>query len=234
LERKKLSDLRPNPRNPRKKMNDPRREMLRQSLDEFGDLGCFVFNIQSNLLAGGHQRTNVLPPDADIIITQRYDQPTRTGTVAEGHVLIAGEKFKYREVNWDEDKAKAANLAANKHSGEWDLPMVSEILLELDHANYDMNLTGYDGIDLEHLFTYSNETTSNSGSPSGEKDKNRKLSDRFLVPPFSVLDARQGYWQDRKREWLSLGIQSELGRGGEGRGGDAAAPGGSPRPACKT
>lgn len=39
------------------------------------------------------------------------------------------------------------------------------------------------------------------------------LADRFLVPPFSVLDARQGYWQDRKRVWLSLGIKSELGRG---------------------
>jgi len=33
------------------------------------------------------------------------------------------------------------------------------------------------------------------------------------VPPFSVLDARQGYWQERKRAWLALGIQSELGRG---------------------
>lgn len=39
------------------------------------------------------------------------------------------------------------------------------------------------------------------------------LAERFIVPPFSVLDARQGYWQDRKRAWLSLGIQSELGRG---------------------
>ena len=39
------------------------------------------------------------------------------------------------------------------------------------------------------------------------------LADRFIVPPFSVLDARQGYWQARKRAWLALGIQSELGRG---------------------
>lgn len=38
------------------------------------------------------------------------------------------------------------------------------------------------------------------------------LFDRFLVPPFSVLDARGGYWQSRKREWLALGIKSELGR----------------------
>ena len=39
------------------------------------------------------------------------------------------------------------------------------------------------------------------------------LAERFLVPPFSVLDARQGYWQDRKRAWIALGIESELGRG---------------------
>src|SRR4051812_37586803 len=39
------------------------------------------------------------------------------------------------------------------------------------------------------------------------------LAERFLLPPFSVLDARQGYWQNRKRAWIALGIQSELGRG---------------------
>jgi hypothetical protein len=41
----------------------------------------------------------------------------------------------------------------------------------------------------------------------------RLLTDQFIVPPFTVLDARQGYWQDRKTAWLELGIQSELGRG---------------------
>lgn len=38
------------------------------------------------------------------------------------------------------------------------------------------------------------------------------LFDKFIVPPFSVLDRRQGYWQNRKRTWLRLGIKSELGR----------------------
>ena len=38
------------------------------------------------------------------------------------------------------------------------------------------------------------------------------LVDRFGVPPFSILDARSGYWQDRKRDWLDLGITGELGR----------------------
>ena len=43
---------------------------------------------------------------------------------------------------------------------------------------------------------------------------NPTLADRFLIVPFSVLDARQGYWQDRKRQWIALGIKSEIGRGG--------------------
>ena len=38
------------------------------------------------------------------------------------------------------------------------------------------------------------------------------LYDRFIIPPFSVFDTRQGYWQDRKRAWINMGIKSELGR----------------------
>jgi len=38
------------------------------------------------------------------------------------------------------------------------------------------------------------------------------ISDRFVLPPFTVLDARSGPWQERKQAWLGLGIQSEVGR----------------------
>lgn len=38
------------------------------------------------------------------------------------------------------------------------------------------------------------------------------IAEKFLFPPFTVLDARSGDWQERKRAWLSIGIQSELGR----------------------
>jgi hypothetical protein len=41
-----------------------------------------------------------------------------------------------------------------------------------------------------------------------------KLAERFGVPPFSVLNAREGWWQERKAAWIALGIRSELGRGG--------------------
>ena len=38
------------------------------------------------------------------------------------------------------------------------------------------------------------------------------LRDKFIEPPFSVLDAKSGNWQKRKRLWRSKGLKSELGR----------------------
>lgn len=48
-----------------------------------------------------------------------------------------------------------------------------------------------------------------------EKAPPIKLADRFLVPPFSTLDRRGGTWQERKRLWMSMGIESEVGRDAE-------------------
>lgn len=39
------------------------------------------------------------------------------------------------------------------------------------------------------------------------------LKQKFVFPPFSVLNSRTDEWQERKRQWISLGIKSELGRG---------------------
>lgn len=50
----------------------------------------------------------------------------------------------------------------------------------------------------------------------GEKIKPKAsgvVSERFGVPPFSILDSRQGDWQERKRAWAAIGISGEVGRG---------------------
>jgi DNA modification methylase len=38
------------------------------------------------------------------------------------------------------------------------------------------------------------------------------LRDKFIEPPFSVLDTKSGNWIKRKKQWEKLGIKSELGR----------------------
>ena len=33
-----------------------------------------------------------------------------------------------------------------------------------------------------------------------------KLADEFVIPPMSILDARTGWWLDRKRAWIAQGV----------------------------
>lgn len=40
--------------------------------------------------------------------------------------------------------------------------------------------------------------------PEPEKEPHGKLTDTFIVPPFTILDTRQGYWKTRKNEWREL------------------------------
>lgn len=145
----KLQELSGNPQNPRK-ISPKKLEMLRKSITEFGSLDGFIFNNRLDRLIGGHQRQDLFK-DAMITITRRHDAPTGTGTTAEGYVEINGERFPYREVDWDDAKDKAANIAANKGAGEWDLSQLSEWLLELDHLNFDLDLTMFDAEEREKI-----------------------------------------------------------------------------------
>ena len=45
-----------------------------------------------------------------------------------------------------------------------------------------------------------------------EIKKSVLLRDKFIEPPFSILNTKSGNWQRRKREWGKLGIRSEIGR----------------------
>ncbi len=42
--------------------------------------------------------------------------------------------------------------------------------------------------------------------------KDELLRDKFIEPPFTVLDCKGGNWQNRKRKWISRGLKSEIGR----------------------
>jgi DNA modification methylase len=38
------------------------------------------------------------------------------------------------------------------------------------------------------------------------------LRDKFIEPPFSILDTKSANWVKRKKQWKSIGIKSEIGR----------------------
>jgi len=87
----------------------------------------------------------------------------------------------------------------NSQFGEWDMDLLS--------AWDDLPLVDW-GVDLPE------DWLNPGGGDGGQQTGSGNLADRFGVPPFSVLNAREGWWQDRKAAWIALGIKSELGRGG--------------------
>lgn len=146
----KIKDLHANPDNPRK-ITDTKLEALKKALEEFGDLGGFVFNRTSKHLIGGHQRQKAFDASAQVVVEHKYKTPTRTGTVAEGFVLLKGERFKYREVAWDDMREKAATIAANRGAGEWDEEKLSDMFKELDMLGADLSLTMFDKFEIEDI-----------------------------------------------------------------------------------
>lgn len=150
-ENKTVKSLKPAKYNPRK-ISSQQMKMLKKALEEFGDLGGIIFNSRTSNLIGGHQRCKALPKDAPIEIIKHYDKPTRTGTVAEGFIIIDGERFSYREVDWDSAREKAANIAANAHGGEWDIEGLEEVLKDIAAADIDLDLTGFSLSDIFQTF----------------------------------------------------------------------------------
>jgi len=113
-------------------------------------------------------------------------------------------------------KIAAYRLADNRsgEEAEWDMRLLRIELDALEAADLNLGvMTGFDDDELESI---------RLGDDDDEPGDPTKLADRFGLPPFSVLNARDGWWQDRKRAWIALGIQSELGRGEDllGRAGE--------------
>lgn len=98
--------------------------------------------------------------------------------------------------NLSEEQQREFLIKDNVSGGEWDFEMLAN--------EWDVEQLEDWGLDIPS-FDINNEE-------SEPQEQNKKLSDRFIIPPFSVLDTKQGAWQQRKNYWLSLGIKSELGR----------------------
>lgn len=162
--------------------------------------------------------------------------------IVVGHTrLLAAKALGLKQVpvhqarDLSEQQIRAYRLADNRVGEEtdWLESALGAELLALDEDGFDLALTGFDETELAELLGGDDaEVAGGAGSGS--------LAERFLIPPFSVLNAREGWWQERKRAWISLGIKSELGRGEDlipNGGGNTskrryAEPGGSAMPSA--
>jgi len=172
------------------------------------------------------------------------------GEIIAGHGrLLAAQELELREVpvvvldHLTADQRRAYVIADNQLAlnAGWDEELLSAELTDLDGLGFDLSLVGFSEAELGSLMGGEDPLGDDDGSAGDQADapESSSLADRFGIPPFSVLNAREGWWQERKRGWLALGIKSELGRGGgydmghiTGQSADKASPGGSMMPAA--
>lgn len=137
----------------------------------------------------------------------KWQQPIvvdKDNVIIVGHTrYLAAKKLGLKEVpvkvatGLTPEQVKAYRLADNK-TGEltdWNLDLLDD---ELDSI-IDINMSDFGFDKLEDVNV-------------ADEKMGESLADDFGVPPFSVIDTRQGEWQKRKKLWLEKGIKSEIGR----------------------
>ena len=129
IERKHTADLIPADYNPRKdlKPGDAEYEKLKRSIEQFGYVEPVIWNKTTGFVVGGHQRLKVL---LDMGIT-------------EVECVV---------VEMDAEKEKALNIALNKISGEWDKDKLALLISDLQGADFDVSLTGFEPAEIDSLF----------------------------------------------------------------------------------
>lgn len=131
----------------------------------------------------------------------------KNGVIIAGHTRYkAAKKLGLKTVpvvyaeDLNDEQVRAYRLADNK-TGEkafWDFDLLGE---ELDNIlSFDMEDFGFD-LDEGEPNPYD--------IPESEKGS---LEEVYVVPPFSVLDTRQGYWKTRQKQWNDMILDSGQGR----------------------
>ena len=128
----------------------------------------------------------------------------RSGTIIAGHGrLLAAQSLGLSEVpvivldHLSDLQRRAYILADNRLALDagWDEEMLMAELADLAADGFALGLTGFSDDEIGALLS----TGDDPEAP--EEPEPEFLAERFGVPPFSIFDTRQGYWQERKRSW---------------------------------
>lgn len=190
VKRAKVASLTPDNRNANRGTQRGR-GLLEKSLRNYGAGRSILLDRNGRIIAG-NKTTEVA---ADIGLEDVLIIPT------DGTKLVAVQRT---DLDLDSKEGRMLAYADNQ---------VGAVDLDFDPSQIEVDVMA--GLPLEEFFTPEElgDFKLDAFEERGQGEKVITLAARFGAPPFSVLDARQGYWQERKRAWIALGIQSELGRG---------------------
>ena len=159
IEKKNTADLLPADYNPRKdlKPGDAEYEKLKRSIEQFGYVEPIIWNQTTGRVVGGHQRLKVL---IDMGMT-------------EVDCVV---------VTMDEEKEKALNIALNKISGDWDKDKLAQLIADLQSADFDVSLTGFEPAEIDALF----KDTLKDGVKDDDFDVGAELAQPTMTKPGDV------------------------------------------------
>jgi len=186
-----LDTLKPNPRNPNKHP-DAQLDLLAKIIQGQGWRAPITVSRRSGMIVKGHARR-------------------------EAGYKTGGKYAPIEYQDYESDSAEMSDLIADNRIAELavlDEKSILELLQELD-ANtdgIDPEMTGFSADTIREML----EKAAAGADAEAEKAAARlTLQQKFLISPFTILDARGGFWAERKKAWKALGIRSEVGRGAD-------------------
>lgn len=125
-----IGTLKPAAYNPRKKLKkgDKEYEKIKKSIVEFGYVEPIIVNYDGTVI-GGHQRLTVL---SDL-----------------GYKEVQCVQVRIE----DENKVKALNVALNKITGAWNEELLADLMVNLQDADFNLDLTGFEAPEIDQLFS---------------------------------------------------------------------------------
>ena len=133
FEKISINDIIPSEYNPRI-ISQKDKEILKNSLTEFGLVDPIIVNLKNNTIIGGHQRYFILK---ELGVTELF-------LVSQGDI---GWIFLQEELSIpSDDYEKALNISLNQQAGQWDYEKLYPILDNFNEINFDTDLTGFDYI----------------------------------------------------------------------------------------
>ena len=127
---------------------------------------------------------------------------TRGNLILAGHGRLAAAQLRNMDKvptidlsHLSEAEARLYTISDNKAAlnSEWDLPALAVELTELADEEFELTLTGFTQDDIDSILA--------------EGPNNGILSEKFLVPPFSVIDTQSDWWVERDEAWRLGGVQ---------------------------
>jgi ParB-like chromosome segregation protein Spo0J len=141
----------------------------------------------------------------------------------DGEVICGNMRLRaMKDMGWTDTPAYVADLDRNEQIewlardnnpyGDWHQDDLASLVAAHEKAGGDVEALGFARPEIDELLARAHAKA--TGGLDDQINPGPSLSDRFLFPPFTLLDARSGAWRERKRQWVGLGIESEVGRTG--------------------